>query len=251
MNKSGHEMAAAQQRADLALVARGFFESRAKAQEAIAAGYVRANGRVVTKASEPIGTDTELEAAALYPWVSRGGVKLAAALKAFSFAPQQRVCLDVGASTGGFTDVLLVQGAAHVFAVDVGHGQLHARLRDDPRVTLHEATDARKLTASTFPQPISVITCDVSFISLKLVLPALLQLAAAEALLVALIKPQFEVGPAHVVKGIVKDEAMRTQACADISTLLQEAGWRIAGLIASPIEGGDGNREYLVGACRP
>lgn len=251
MNKSGHETAATQQRADLALVARGFFESRAKAQEAIAAGCVRADGRVVVKASEPIGADTELEAAALYPWVSRGGVKLAAALEAFSFAPRQRVCLDVGASTGGFTDVLLAQGATHVFAVDVGHGQLHARLRDDPRVTLREATDARKLTISTFPQPISMITCDVSFISLKLVLPALLALATADALLVALIKPQFEVGPAHVVKGIVKDEGMRTQACADISTLLQGAGWRVAGLIASPIEGGDGNREYLAGACRP
>ncbi len=212
---------------------------------------MRANGRVVNKASEPIAADAELHAEALYPWVSRGGVKLAAAIAAFSFDPRARICLDVGSSTGGFTDVLLSQDAAHVFAVDVGRGQLHARLRQDPRITLHEATDARTLMPSSFPRPIDMITCDVSFISLKLVLPAVLPLAVAGAYLIALIKPQFEVGPAHVVKGIVKDEGMRTQACEAISTLLQEAGWRIAGLIASPIEGGDGNREFLVGACRP
>ncbi len=235
-------------RADLALVARGLFASRAKAQEAIAAGRVRADGRIVRKASEPIGAETRLEAEALYPWVSRGGVKLAAALDAFTFDPKDRVCLDIGASTGGFTDVLLARGAAHVFAVDVGHGQLHGKLKDDPRVTAREGLDARKLAKSDFDRPISMLTCDVSFISLKLVLPALLPLAADGALLVALIKPQFEVGPTLVVKGIVKDESARARACQDILAHLQDAGWHVAGLIASPIEGGDGTREYLVGA---
>ncbi|MGP0058274.1 MAG: TlyA family RNA methyltransferase [Beijerinckiaceae bacterium] len=235
-------------RADLALVARGLFESRATAQEAIAAGLVRSDGRTIRKASEPIGTEAQLEAEAPYPWVSRGGVKLAAALDAFSFDPQDRVCLDIGASTGGFTDVLLARGAAHVFAVDVGHGQLHGKLKDDPRVAAREGMDARKLTKSDFNRPISMITCDVSFISLKLVLPALLPLAGENALLAALIKPQFEVGPALVVKGIVKDDSARERVCRDISTHLQNAGWRVAGLIASPIEGGDGNREYLIGA---
>ncbi|MGO9005788.1 MAG: TlyA family RNA methyltransferase [Beijerinckiaceae bacterium] len=238
-------------RADIALVARGLFESRAKAQEAIAAGRVRAGGKIVRKASEPVGAETLLEAQALYPWVSRGGVKLAAALDAFAFDPKGRVCLDIGASTGGFTHVLLAHGATDVFAVDVGHGQLHGKLKDDPRVTAREGLDARKLTKSAFDRPISMITCDVSFISLKLVLPALLPLASEQALLIALIKPQFELGPAHVVKGIVRDESARARACQDISTYLQDSGWQVAGLIASPIEGGDGNHEYLVGARRP
>jgi 23S rRNA (cytidine1920-2'-O)/16S rRNA (cytidine1409-2'-O)-methyltransferase len=238
-------------RADLALVARGLFESRAKAQEAIAAGRVHTDGRTIRKASEPIGAEVRLEAQALYPWVSHGGVKLAAALDAFSYDPQDRICLDIGASTGGFTDVLLARGAAHVFAVDVGHGQLHAKLKNDPRVTAREGTDARKLSKSSFDRPISMLTCDVSFISLKLVLPALLPLAADQALLVALIKPQFEVGPALVVKGIVKDERARERACQDIATLLQDTAWQVAGPIASPIEGRDGNCEYLVGAARP
>jgi 23S rRNA (cytidine1920-2'-O)/16S rRNA (cytidine1409-2'-O)-methyltransferase len=251
MNKSERAMVNAWQRADLALVARGFFESRAKAQEAIAAGLVRANGRVINRASEPIGAEIVLEAEPPYPWVSRGGVKLAAAIDAFAFEPRQRICLDVGASTGGFTDVLLAKGAAHVFAVDVGHGQLHSKLKQDPRVTLFEGTDARKLTASIFSQSISMITCDVSFISLKLVLPALLPLAESGACLIALIKPQFEVGPAHVTKGIVKDENARMKACEDISALLRQAGWQISGLIASPITGGDGNHEHLVGARQP
>jgi len=238
------------QRADLALVARGFFASRAKAQEAIAAGRVRADGKLIRKPSEPIPADAELEAESLYPWVSRGGVKLAAALDSFHFDPAGRICLDVGASTGGFTNVLLARGAAHVFAVDVGHGQLHASLRDDPRVTSRESVDARSLTKSSFDRPISMITCDVSFISLRLVLPALLPVAAPGALLVALIKPQFEVRPAHVVKGIVKDDAARRRAASEIARLLEHAGWSIEGLIASPIEGGDGNREYLVGAAQ-
>jgi 23S rRNA (cytidine1920-2'-O)/16S rRNA (cytidine1409-2'-O)-methyltransferase len=236
------------QRADLALVERGVFGSRAKAQEAIAAGLVRADGTIVRKASEPIGTATKLEAEAPYPWVSRGGVKLAAALDAFHFDPKNRVCLDVGASTGGFTDVLIARGAEHVFAVDVGHGQLHARLKSDRRVTSWEKMDARALARSSFDRPITLIACDVSFISLHRVLPFVLPLAAEGALLVSLIKPQFEVGRAHVVKGLVKDAALRDRTAGEIVALLKDKGWQVAGLIPSPIEGCDGNREYLVGA---
>ena len=195
------------QRADLALVQRGFFASRAKAQEAIAAGRVKIDGRVLSKAAEPVAPNAAIKAEPLYPWVSRGGVKLAAALDAFGFDPKDSVCLDLGASTGGFTQVLLARGAAKVYAVDVGHGQLHETLRDDPRIVSHESLDARRLQANDFPEPPSFITCDLSFISLKLVLPIIFGIVARPARLVCLIKPQFEVGPAHVVKGIVKDEA--------------------------------------------
>jgi 23S rRNA (cytidine1920-2'-O)/16S rRNA (cytidine1409-2'-O)-methyltransferase len=238
------------QRADLALVERGFFESRAKAQEAIAAGTVSIDGKILRKASEPIGAEAEIEAAAPYPWVSRGGVKLEAALDAFGFDPAGAICLDVGASTGGFTDVLLARRAEKIYAVDVGHGQLHARLRSDPRVIPHEGKDARSLTPADFIEPPAFITCDVSFISLRLVLPKILVLPAPLARLVVLIKPQFEVGRARVVKGIVKDAAARQEACAGVETLLSNAGWRIAGLIESPLQGADGNHEYLIGAAR-
>ena len=236
------------QRADLALVERGFFASRAKAQEAIAAGRVKIDGRVLGKASEPVADGAEIEAAPLYPWVSRGGVKLAGALDAFGFDPAGAICLDLGASTGGFTDVLLARGAAKVYAVDVGHGQLHTRLRDDPRVVSREGFDARRLSNGDFPEAPNFLTCDLSFISLTLVLPHLFELAARPARLVCLIKPQFEVGPAFVVKGLVKDEAAQRRACNAIEDLIRKAGWHIAGLIPSPIEGGDGNREFLIGA---
>lgn len=239
------------QRADLVLVSRGFFPTRAKAQEAIAAGLVRVAGKVLAKASAMIDDAIEIEAEKPYPWVSRGGVKLAAALDAFSFDPKDHLCLDIGASTGGFTDVLLAKGARSVYAVDVGRGQLDPKLRDDPRVIAMEATDARDLTPAVFSAPPEFISCDVSFISLRLVLPKVLPLAAAGAKLVALIKPQFEVGPAFVVKGIVKDDAKRQEACATIDALIRAAGWEVAGLIPSPIEGMDGNREFLVGATRP
>jgi 23S rRNA (cytidine1920-2'-O)/16S rRNA (cytidine1409-2'-O)-methyltransferase len=238
------------QRADLALVERKLFESRAKAQEAIAAGLVRADGRILRKASEPISASAQVEASAPYPWVSRGGVKLDAALDAFGFNPAGLVCLDVGASTGGFTHVLLSRGARDVVAIDVGRGQLHPDLVNDPRVKLREATDARSLTKDSLPNPPQLVTFDVSFISLILVLPPVLSLASASAKLVALIKPQFEAGPSHVVKGIVKDPAVHEKVCAGIKTLIQSLGWRVEGLIASPIEGGDGNREFLVGATR-
>lgn len=236
------------QRADLVLVNRGFFPTRAKAQEAIALGLVRVGGKALTKASALIDDTTAIEAEKPYPWVSRGGVKLAAALDGFGFDPKDCLCLDVGASTGGFTDVLLAKGAAQVYAVDVGRGQLDAKLRDDRRVISMEATDARNLTAAAFSAPPTFLTFDVSFISLRLVLPAVLPLATEGAKLVALIKPQFEVGPAFVVKGIVKDEAKREEACATIDTLVRAAGWTIDGLIPSPIEGMDGNREFLIGA---
>ncbi|MGH6677993.1 MAG: TlyA family RNA methyltransferase, partial [Bradyrhizobium sp.] len=158
------------------------------------------------------------------------------------------VCLDVGASTGGFTDVLLSRGAARVYAVDVGRGQLHPRLKAHPRVISKEALDVRKLTSADFQEPPQFITCDVSFISLKLVLPTIVSLAPPMSMLVALIKPQFEVGPGSVVKGIVKDEAARTRARDEIESFVQNSGCMVAGVIASPIEGGDGNHEYLIGA---
>jgi 23S rRNA (cytidine1920-2'-O)/16S rRNA (cytidine1409-2'-O)-methyltransferase len=239
-----------QQRADLALLARGFFESRAKAQEAIAAGLVQADGRTLRKASELIGAATHIEARAPYPWVSRGGVKLEAALEAFGFDPAHRICLDIGASTGGFTHVLLARGAAEVHAIDVGHGQLHESLRCDARVLARESTDARDLTPQSFRQAPQFITCDVSFISLALVLPPVLALASPDAVLVALIKPQFEVGPSATVKGIVKDAQAHTQVCARITALVDHLGWKVMGLIPSPIEGADGNREFLLGARR-
>jgi 23S rRNA (cytidine1920-2'-O)/16S rRNA (cytidine1409-2'-O)-methyltransferase len=238
------------QRADLALVERGLFPSRAKAQEAIAAGRVKIDGRVVVKPAESVAQNAAIEAEPLYPWVSRGGVKLAAALEAFNFAPKDAVCLDLGASTGGFTHVLLTRGAAKVYAVDVGHSQLHATLRDDTRVVSREGVDARRLQASDFSTRPHFITCDMSFISLRLVLPAIFDLVAHPAKLVCLIKPQFEVGPAHVIKGIVKDRAQQQHACDEIEQLVSSAGWEIAGLVPSPISGGDGNREFLLGATR-
>ena len=237
-------------RADLALVERGFFESRAKAQEAIAAGLVRADGTILRKPSAPIGADTEIEAEAPYPWVSRGGLKLAAALDAFGFDPAGLACHDVGASTGGFTHVLLSRGAAFVTAVDVGHGQLHPSLAHEPRVRSLERTDARSLTRTLLGAAPSLITCDVSFISLELVLPAVLPLAAPEARLVALIKPQFEAGRAQTKKGIVRAEAMHERTCVKIEDLLRTLGWQVVGRLPSPIEGGDGNREFLVGATK-
>lgn len=233
------------------LVERGFFESRAKAQEAIAAGHVCADGRVLRKASETIAPSAEIQAKAPYPWVSRGGLKLVAALDHFGIDPKGLVCLDIGASTGGFTHVLLDRGATRVHAIDVGHGQLHGKLAQDPRVDAHEGMDARKLSPAFFAEPPRLITFDVSFISLKLVLPVVLPLAGGDAMLAALIKPQFEVGPAHVVKGIVKSEEARRQACADVTACIEALGWSVIGLIPSPITGSDGNCEYLLGARLP
>ncbi|MCC3245321.1 TlyA family RNA methyltransferase [Methylocystis sp. WRRC1] len=237
-------------RTDAALHERGFFESRAKAREAIEAGLVTVNGRVVTKPSAPIADDAEIVAAAPYPWVSRGGVKLAHALDAFGVDVTDRFCLDVGASTGGFTDVLLSRGARHVVAVDVGRDQLHERLRRDPRVTSLEAQDARNLTPAQLGESPSLVVMDASFISLSALLPHALSLAAPAADLVALIKPQFEAGRGAVKKGVVRDEKIHAEVCARVRTEIEALGWRSLGVVASPIEGGDGNREFLIHAAR-
>ena len=237
----------AAQRADIALVERGFFESRAKAQEAIAAGLVTADGRPVRRPSERLGEGAVIAAARPYSWVSRGGVKLAAALDQFGIDPAGKTSIDVGASTGGFTHVLLERGAARVFAVDVGHGQLDARLKDDSRLIAREGVDVRSLEPGDIP-PIDLAVVDVSFISLRLVLPAVARLCAPRAHLVALVKPQFEAGRAHLKKGIVKDAAVQAAVCDAISACLAGLGFSVLGTLPSPILGRDGNREFLIGA---
>ena len=237
-------------RIDRLLVERGLFDSRAKAQAAIEAGLVIANERLVHKASEEIALDARLRASAAQPYVSRGGVKLAAALDHFGFDPMGRLCLDVGASTGGFTQVLLERGARRVIAVDVGRGQLHQSLRTNTKIMSLEETDIRKLSPSLLGEPPNLVTIDVSFISLKLVLPAALALAKLPAQLVALIKPQFEAGRAQLKKGIVRDQAVQAGVCDEISAFVASLGWRVIGAIPSPITGGDGNAEFLLGAAK-
>jgi 23S rRNA (cytidine1920-2'-O)/16S rRNA (cytidine1409-2'-O)-methyltransferase len=243
-------MTASRQRADRLLVERGLFESRTKAQAAIEAGLVTADGRKVSKASDEIPADALLRASAAHPYVSRGGVKLAAALDHFHFDPKGRVCLDVGASTGGFAQVLLERGARHIYAVDVGHGQLHESLRTRPEITSLEGFDIRKLSPARLGDAPDLITIDVSFISLKLALPPALALAKTPAQLVALIKPQFEAGRGAVKKGIVRDPAIHTAVCDDVAKFVASLGWRVFGIVPSPIEGGDGNVEFLLGATR-
>ena len=233
-------------RADLLLVERGLFESRARAQAAIAAGRVTADGVVLRKPSGAIAPEAVLDAAPEHPWVSRGGLKLAAALDHFGFDPAGRVCLDVGASTGGFTDVLRARGARRVYAVDVGRGQLHPKLRGDPAVVSLEQTDIRALDSLAEPPDFAVV--DVSFISLKLVLPAVDRLLRRPAQLVALIKPQFEAGRSQAKKGIVRDAAVHAAACGYIVAFAASSGWDVIGVMPSPIEGGEGNREFLMGA---
>jgi 23S rRNA (cytidine1920-2'-O)/16S rRNA (cytidine1409-2'-O)-methyltransferase len=238
------------QRADRLLVERGLFPSRTKAQAAIAAGLVTANAAPVRKASEEIAVDAALSATPAHPYVSRGGVKLAAALDHFKFDPQGRICLDVGASTGGFTQVLLERGAKRVYAVDVGHGQLHESLRGRPEIVSLEQTDIRTLSAAQLNEPPDLVTVDVSFISLKLALPPALALAKPPAQLIALIKPQFEAGRAQAKKGIVRDPAVHAAVGDDISAFVASLGWRVLGIIPSPIAGGDGNAEFLLGAAK-
>jgi 23S rRNA (cytidine1920-2'-O)/16S rRNA (cytidine1409-2'-O)-methyltransferase len=238
------------QRADRLLVERGIFISRAKAQAAIEAGLVTTAGVTVRKASEELPVDAELHATPAHPYVSRGGVKLAAALDRFAFDPRGRVCLDVGASTGGFTQVLVERGARQVYAVDVGRDQLHPSLRGLPAVAVLEATDIRNVPASRFDEPPTLVVIDVSFISLKLVLPAATRLAADNAQLVALIKPQFESGRSHLKKGIVRDADVQQSICDEIAAMAQALNWRTIGIMESPITGGDGNREFLLGAER-
>ncbi|HYF53769.1 MAG TPA: TlyA family RNA methyltransferase [Salinarimonas sp.] len=236
-------------RADVLLVERGFFDSRAKARAAIEAGLVRAAGAPVRRAADLVAEDAPIDASAPHPWVSRGGVKLAAALDAFGLDPAGRICLDAGASTGGFTQVLLARGAARVYAVDVGRGQLHPEVAGDPRVVALEGTDARALDRALIPDPIALLAVDVSFISLRLVLPPLAPLLAPGAGLALLIKPQFEVGRAALGRGgIVRDEGAREAARDGIAALVRDLGFTIAGIIPSPIAGGDGNIEFLLGA---
>ncbi len=239
------------QRADIFLSERGFYDSRAKAQEAISLGLVKANGKIVAKASEKIAANAVIQAEAPYPWVSRGGVKLEKALHVFGIDPADRHCLDIGSSTGGFCDVLLSRNAAHIIAVDVGTGQMHPRLAQDPRITLHEGTDARRLTADMLQKPPQLIVCDASFISIGLILPHILPLAAEKAHLITLIKPQFEVGRENIGKGgIVRDCEAQQAACDRIAKQIQERGWTILDLCPSPITGTDGNQEFLLGAYR-
>lgn len=238
-------------RADKVLVARGHFDSRAAAQAAIAAGNVKVSGRVIGKASEKISPDARIEAEREHPWVSRAGLKLAYALQAFKIDPAGKRCLDVGSSTGGFTEVLLSRGAASVVAVDVGRDQLHTSLRTNPCVTSLEATDARNLTADLIGAAPDIVVCDASFISLHKLLGVPLSLAAEDAALVALFKPQFEVGRAHVGKGgIVTDQAATERAEVVFVDWLTEKGWDVQARTDSPIKGGDGNAERLIYAVR-
>jgi 23S rRNA (cytidine1920-2'-O)/16S rRNA (cytidine1409-2'-O)-methyltransferase len=236
-------------RLDLLLVARGLAPSREKAQAMILAGLVAVDGRRAQKAGEAVAEDAELTVAGPpHPYVSRGGLKLAAALDHFGLDPRGRVCLDVGASTGGFTDCLLQRGAARVYAVDVGYGQLDAKLRSDPRVVVRERVNARALSRAEVPEPVDLAAVDVSFISLRLVLPAIVRLLAPGAGLVALVKPQFEAGRGEVPRGgVVKSEATRRRVVSEIETAGRELGLEVLGTIASPIRGARGNEEFLLG----
>jgi 23S rRNA (cytidine1920-2'-O)/16S rRNA (cytidine1409-2'-O)-methyltransferase len=238
-------------RADQLLVERGLAESRAKAQALILAGLVFSGATRIEKPGMALRPDAALEVKGQdHPWVSRGGVKLDHALAHFGIDPEGLVCLDIGASTGGFTDVLLARGAAKVYAVDVGRGQLAWKLRNDARVVVLERTNARHLTRAKVPEPVGLIACDASFIGLETVLPAPLALAAPEAWLIALIKPQFEVGKDKVGKGgVVRDPALHAEVCARISAWIgARAGWRVIGVTQSPIAGPEGNLEFLIAA---
>ncbi len=241
---------AEQSRLDVALVARGLVGSRARGRDLIKRGLVRVDGAVVSKAGALVGDHAEITITGDEAGhVSRAALKLVAALDAFGFDPAGRVALDVGASTGGFTQVLLARGASRVYAVDVGRAQLHESLAADPRVVSLEQRDARSLSPDDVPEPVGAITVDVSFISLRLVLPDVLVFGARDAWLVALIKPQFEVGRAHVGKGgVVTDAAAREQAVETVRQLVADQGWQTRAPIPSPLRGQSGNQEYLLGA---
>lgn len=239
-------MAKVRRRLDVFLVERGFFPTRAKAQAAVMAGQVLVGGKAALKAGEPVGEDASIQIVASCPYVSRGGLKLEAALDAFALDVSGRVCLDVGASTGGFTDCLLQRGAARVYAVDVGRGQLDAKLRADPRVASREKTHARELQPSWFSPRPTLAVLDVSFISLTRVLAPALACLEGDWDAVALIKPQFEVGPKLAPKGIVRDEEARRQAIEKIRSYLPSLPAAESGLIESPARGAKGNVEYLI-----
>lgn len=236
-------------RLDQVLVDRGLVENRTKAQAVILAGLVFSGETRLDKPGVAIAEDRAIEVRGQpHPWVSRGGLKLAHAVEHFSLPVKGAVALDIGASTGGFTDVLLANGAAKVYAVDVGHGQLAWKLRNDPRVVVLEKTNARHLTAKQVPEPVDIVVCDASFIGLETVLPAPLALAKPGALLVALIKPQFEVGKGRTKGGVVTDPALHEEVCARIAGWLPSLGWRVLDLEPSPILGPEGNREFLIAA---
>ena len=243
-------MSLPRKRADLLLVERGLFESRARAQAAIEAGLVIANDRPVLKASELVAADAELSAQPAHPYVSRGGVKLAGALERHPLDIEDHVCLDVGASTGGFTEVLLANGASLVFAVDVGREQLHPSLRGHPRVVSMEETDIRGLEGKRLPMRPDVVVVDVSFISLKAVLPAALSLAAAPMHLLALIKPQFEASRKHSKRGIIRNAMVHQEICDDIAAFVASLGCAGIEVFPSSIKGGDGNIEFFIRARR-
>jgi len=239
----------AKRRADQLLVEQGLAESRAKAQALILAGLGSTAGRRIHKPGTMFAEDAELAVAGRdHPWVSRGGIKLAFALDNFGIDPAGMVTLDIGASTGGFTDVLLAKGAARVHAVDVGRGQLAWKLRQDPRVAVHEGLNARYLSRAEIAEPIDLVTCDASFIGLATLLPAPLALTAESAALVALIKPQFEAGPSDVGKGgVVRDPAIHRAVCERIAGWVgAQPGWHVIGITESPITGPAGNREFLI-----
>ena len=236
---------------DVALVERGLAETRAAAQRLVMAGLVFSGERRLDKAGQGVGADTALEVRGQpHPYVSRGGLKLERALDHFAIPVASRIALDVGSSTGGFTDCLLQRGAPKVYAVDVGTNQLAWKLRSDPRVVSMEKTNMRDVTRAQIPDPIELIVCDASFIGLRTVLPAALALAAPGAHLAALIKPQFEVGKGRVGKGgIVREAELHDEVCATITQwLAEQPGWQVLGVTESPITGAEGNKEFLIGA---
>jgi 23S rRNA (cytidine1920-2'-O)/16S rRNA (cytidine1409-2'-O)-methyltransferase len=237
-------------RADILLVERGLFESRARAQAAIEAGLVTANERLVTKPSEGIPVDAVLQAQPAHPFVSRGGVKLSGALEQYPIEIENHVCLDVGASTGGFSEVLLANGASLVFAIDVGHGQLHPSLQGHPKIVSMEDTDIREFEGKRLPMRPDVVVIDVSFISLKIVLPVALSLAAAPMHLLALVKPQFEAPRKHSRRGIIRNAMVHQQVCDDVAAFAASLGCTDIQVFPSSIAGGDGNIEFFIGARR-
>jgi 23S rRNA (cytidine1920-2'-O)/16S rRNA (cytidine1409-2'-O)-methyltransferase len=240
-------------RADQLVTERGLAESRARAQALVVAGLVFVGERRVAKPGEMLAADAPIEIRGReHPWVSRGGIKLAHALDHFAVDPRGLTALDIGASTGGFTDVLLSRGARRVYAIDVGHGQLAWKLRQDPRVVVGERINARSLSQHQVPEPVEIVTCDASFIGLATVLPAPLALTGENAVLVALVKPQFEAGPGDVGKGgVVRDAAIHSRVCERAATwVAAQPGWNVIGIIESPILGPKGNREFLLYARR-
>ena len=232
------------------LVERGVFESRTRARDAIEAGGVTADGKPVARASDLVNANAALSAQPAHPFVSRGGVKLAGALEHYPIEIEDHVCLDVGASTGGFTEVLLANGASLVFAIDVGHGQLHPSLHGHPKIVSMEATDIRAFEGKRLPARPDIVVIDVSFISLKAVLPVALSLAAAPMHLLALIKPQFEAERKHSKRGIIRDATVHQEVCDDIAAFAASQGCTDIQIFPSAITGGDGNVEFFLGARR-